>query len=173
MSLREEIIQDFRAQQQGKGGFSSAASVLLFGKGFHALLSYRLQKRLMHLPCIGKILAKIMWYLTSVWTACDISYQANIGGGVCIPHPTGVVIGSRVEIGSGSTIYQNVTLGTKSHEDMSYPKVGVDTFLGAGAVIIGDIRIGDDARVGANSVVMNDVPSNHLAVGVPAVIKAL
>ncbi|MDR1026925.1 MAG: hypothetical protein LBL46_00730 [Rickettsiales bacterium] len=102
-------------------------------------------------------------------------YKKN---GVVFPHPVGIVIGSRVEIGAGTWIWQNVTIGAKKHqlglspdeEAKRYPTIGKNVMLYAGAVIVGPIHIGDGAAVGANSVVLGDVPAGATVAGNPAKI---
>lgn len=100
-----------------------------------------------------------------------ISPLAQLGEGVHFPHPTGIVIGEGVVIGDRVSIYQNVTLGGARIGDWqqnNYPEIGADTVIFAGAVIVGRIRIGAGCTIGANSVVLADVPDGATAVGAPA-----
>lgn len=166
----ECIKKDLEAQLQGRSDISHIISAILFGRGFHLMLSYRLQKQLLKVPYIGKILAKIIWYLTSTITACDISFLANLGNGIYIPHPTGIVIGQGTIIGNNATIYQGVTVGQKSNLDIENPIISDDVYLGAGCKIIGNIKIGKNVTIGANAVVLSDIPDNATAVGIPAKI---
>ena len=102
-----------------------------------------------------------------------ISPNAKIGIGLKIPHPSGIVIGNKVRIGNNVTIFQQVTLGGARIGDAQkdlYPEVGDNTVLFAGAKIIGKIKIGKSCVVGANSVVINDVPDHCIVVGIPAKI---
>lgn len=102
----------------------------------------------------------------------DVVAGAEIGPGLVIRHPTGIVIGSRVVIGSNVTIMQNVTLGQKNlaatTENDGNPVVEDGVTIGCGAVLLGDVRIGANASVGASSLVLMDVPAGATAVGVPA-----
>jgi serine O-acetyltransferase len=103
----------------------------------------------------------------------EVSPQVQIGGGLFLPHTVGTVIGAE-RIGENCTILQGVTLGT-SEPDMGFtverrPIVGANVLIGAGAKVIGRIVIGDHAKIGANAVVLRDVPAHALAVGVPATI---
>jgi serine O-acetyltransferase len=102
---------------------------------------------------------------------CYISRRAKIGPRLRLPHPVGIVIGDGVVIGNGCTIYQHVTLGGRRLGDWQhgrYPVVGNDVVLFAGAVIAGSIAIGHHSTVGANAVVLDDVPADSTAVGNPA-----
>lgn len=100
-----------------------------------------------------------------------ISHNARLSSTIKFPHPTGIVIGDGVSIGEGVTIYQNVTLGGARIGDAQnnhYPEIGDGTVIFAGAVIVGHVRVGQNCVIGANSVVLNDVPENSTAVGAPA-----
>ncbi len=100
-----------------------------------------------------------------------ISVHADIGEGVRFPHPTGIVIGEGVSIGSNTRIYQNVTIGGArigDRSNSSYPEVGANSVIFAGAVVVGDITIGEGSTVGANSVVLDDIPAGSVCVGIPA-----
>jgi serine O-acetyltransferase len=90
---------------------------------------------------------------------------------VRFPHPTGIVIGNGVRVGRNVTIFQNVTLGGARVGDGAngnYPSIGDDTTIFAGCVVVGDISVGRNCTIGANSVVLHDVPDNSVAVGAPA-----
>ena len=93
------------------------------------------------------------------------------GRGLRLKHPVGIVIGSGVSIGEHVTIFQNVTLGGRRMGDgggEKYPSIGDGTVIFAGAVVLGDVRIGKNCTIGANAVVLQDVPEGATAVGVPA-----
>lgn len=107
--------------------------------------------------------------LWSVITASDIDLRANIGQGIRLPHPNGVVIHSDSVIGDHCMIMQQVTIGQLSVPGV--PKIGSNVYIGAGAKVLGPITIGDGAVIGANAVVLCDVPSGYTAVGVPAVAR--
>jgi len=102
---------------------------------------------------------------------CYISPKSNIHRSVSFPHPVGVVIGDGVVVGANCVIYQGVTLGAARKGEGSkglYPKLGDSVVIYSGAVIVGDVQIGSGATVGANSVVLNDVPDGAVVAGVPA-----
>ncbi len=109
----------------------------------------------------------IVKWINHVLTGCDVAADARIGPGLHLPHPAGVVIGPGTTIGANCTIAQHATLGAQSGE----PTLEDDVRIGAGAVVLGPVRLGRGARVAANSVVMIDVPAGRLAVGIPATIK--
>lgn len=102
----------------------------------------------------------------SIVTGADIPLNCEIGGGLLIPHPNGIVIHPDVKIGVNCLIFQQVTIGTR--DGPGVPVIGGHVDIGAGAKILGPIRVGPHARIGANAVVLTDVPTGALAVGVPA-----
>lgn len=100
-----------------------------------------------------------------------IAPTSKIARSVAFPHPTGIVIGEGVVVHDRTKIFQNVTLGGARIGDQkagNYPEIGPDTVLFAGAVVVGNVRIGANCVIGANSVVLNDIPDNSIAVGAPA-----
>jgi serine O-acetyltransferase len=103
-------------------------------------------------------------------TGTDIAFSASLGPGILIPHPVGIVIGGSVTIGEECTIMHGVTLGERLSEigDYSNPRIGDRVLLGAGSVCLGGISIGSGSTVGANAVVLIDVPDECTAIGVPA-----
>lgn len=106
-----------------------------------------------------------------------VSRHARIGYGLRLPHPTAIVIGEGVIIGSNVTLYQSVTLGGRVIGDWkkgNYPSIGDGSVLFAGVVVVGKVNIGMNCTIGANSVVLSDIPDNSVAVGAPArVVKML
>lgn len=106
--------------------------------------------------------------LWSIITGADIPLNCHIGGGLLIPHPNGIVIHPAAKIGVNCLIFQQVTLGTQHGPDV--PEISGHVDIGAGAKILGPVRVGAHARIGANAVVLADVPSGAVAGGVPAKI---
>ncbi len=105
----------------------------------------------------------------SAVTGNDIPLNTRIGGGLLLPHPSGVVIHHGALIGPDCLIFQQVTIG-RGHVSGCVPQIGGHVDIGAGAKILGTVKIGDHARIGANAVVLQDVPESKTAVGIPAVI---
>jgi serine O-acetyltransferase len=127
-----------------------------------------LQKRggLLSTPlCKLAILRHRFW---SMVAGADIPLNCNIGGGLMLPHPNGVVIHPDAKIGVNCLIFQQVTVGIRSGKGA--PQIGGHVDIGAGAKILGPVTIGAHARIGANAVVIMDVPPGAIAVGVPAKI---
>ena len=111
------------------------------------------------------VLRHLFW---SVVTGADIPINTQIAGGLLIPHPNGVVMHADVKIGPNCLIFQQVTIGSKN--DSQPPTIGGHVDIGAGARVLGEIKIGNHAKIGANAVVLIDVPEGRSAVGVPAKI---
>ena len=111
-------------------------------------------------------LARFKHRVWSVLTASDIDPAANLGEGLRMPHPTGIVIHRDAIVGPNCLIMQQVTLGQLAGEGA--PTLGANVYVGAGAKVLGAVVIGDGARIGANAVVLEDVPAGCTAVGVPA-----
>lgn len=128
----------------------------------------RAQGYVMPFAQVVKVLAVLQHRFWSVVTGADIPINTSIGGGLLIPHPNGIVIHSGVTIGPNCLILQQVTLG--SNEAGGLPVIGGQVDIGAGAKLIGKVNVGNHAKVGANAVVLIDVPAHATAVGVPAKI---
>jgi len=119
----------------------------------------------------SRVAARVVAELTRILTGVDIHPGAVLGGGLFIDHATGVVIGETAEIGDDVTLFHGVTLGgTGRDTGKRHPTVGDRVVIGAGAKVLGPIKIGDDSRIGANSVVVKEVPSSAVVVGVPGQI---
>ena len=142
----------------------------LFTLRFLSVTLYRLAQQLgRRSPSVGSLIKQVNQLLTGA----DISWQAQIGPGLVLFHPVGVVIGAHVRVGSHCRLQQGVTLGGKGSRGRSHesPQIGDYVMFGAGARCIGSIRVGSGAVVGANAVVVKDVPAGHTALGVPAVSR--
>lgn len=119
-------------------------------------------------------MAKLIKYINRVVYACDIGIKAEIPMTVTFMHSgLGVVIGDGVKIGENCKIYSNVVIGSRERKDGSWanPVVGKNVVIGAGAILLGDITIGDDAVIAAGSVVLESVPPSAMVAGNPAVRK--
>ena len=165
--LAKEIAYDIRAFRQRDPAARSDLEVLLFYSGLHARLSHRLSHHLYlkgH-PLAARAVSQGAKFLTGI----EIHPGATIGRGLVIDHGAGVVIGETAEIGDNCTLYQGVTLGgTGKDEGKRHPTLGNRVMVGAGAKILGPLTIGDNAKIAAGAVVLNDVPANATAVGIPA-----
>lgn len=134
--------------------------------GLHALLIYRLANRLWRINL--RFLARLISTVARWMTGIEIHPAAVIGKRLFIDHGMGVVIGATTEIGDDCTLYQGVTLGgTSLFDEKRHPSLKSGVIVGAGAKVLGPITIGNNARIGSNSVVLKDVPDSATIVGVP------
>jgi serine O-acetyltransferase len=127
------------------------------------------QRHQAHQGVVSRLLRRWAALRHGFWqviTGAEIPLNGRIGGGLMLPHPNGVVIHPEVVIGPNCLIFQQVTLGTNGASPV--PVIGGHVDIGAGAKVLGAVRIGDHAIIGANAVVLHDVPSNETAVGIPA-----
>jgi serine O-acetyltransferase len=125
-------------------------------------------------PIVGNFLSVMFEYLIRIIFSSDISCKASIPKDIVFVHGHDIVIGGNVIIGSGCKIFNGVTLGNKDTESQvnEQPIIGSNCVLSTGAKLLGRIKVGDNCLIGANSVVLTDIPSDSVAVGVPArVIK--
>ncbi|MEA5463372.1 serine O-acetyltransferase [Leptothoe sp. PORK10 BA2] len=160
------FLADFKVVFERDPAARNALEVLFCYPGLHALLLYRLAHNLWNLglPFIPRFISHVARIITGI----EIHPGATIGQGVFIDHGMGVVIGETAIVGDYALIYQGVTLGGTGKEiGKRHPTVGTQVVIGAGAKVLGNIQIGDNARVGAGSVVLRDVPSDCTVVGVP------
>ncbi len=146
---------------------NSKWEIILFSTSFKGLLLYRIYHELYKRN--HKFLSMFLYHLAKRRYVMDIHPAAVIEEGVMIDHGFGVVVGSTAFVGTGTVIYHGVTLGARRIENgKRHPTIGRNVFIGNHASILGDIRIGDGARIGAHSVVLENVPANSTAVGNPA-----
>ncbi|OBK87907.1 serine O-acetyltransferase EpsC, partial [Mycobacterium sp. 1165178.9] len=116
----------------------------------------------------AKLAARITAEITRILTGVEIHPGAVLGPGLFIDHATGVVIGETAEVGEDVTLYHGVTLGGSGRDTgKRHPTIGDRVTIGAGAKILGAIKVGDDSRIGANAVVVKEVPSSSVVIGVP------
>ncbi len=171
MSLLSDIREDIRAAMDRDPAARNAAEVLLFYPGFHARLAHRAANAL-HRRGVPLLPRGIMHFARFV-TGIEIHPGATIGHRFFIDHGMGVVIGETAEIGDDVMLYQGVTLGgTSTQRIKRHPTLRDRVVVGAGAKVIGGIEVGENARIGAGSVVVTNVPPNATVVGVPGHIVA-
>jgi serine O-acetyltransferase len=171
MGLFAELREDIRATMERDPAARSAAEVVLFYPGFHARLAHRAAHAL-HTRGVPLVPRGVM-HLTRFLTGIEIHPGAVIGRRFFIDHGMGVVIGETAEIGDDVMLYQGVTLGgTSTQRIKRHPTLRDKVTVGAGAKVIGGIEIGENARIGAGSVVVTNVPPNATVIGVPGHIVA-
>src|SRR5436853_1366344 len=161
------IKQDLNVVFERDPAATSTLEVILTYAGFHALLAYRLSHWLWArgVPFVPRVISQLARWLTGI----EIHPAAKIGTGFFIDHGMGVVIGETAEIGDYVTLFQGVTLGgTGKERGKRHPTLGNHVVVGAGAKILGGITIGDNVKIGANSVVLKNVAANSTVIGVPA-----
>jgi serine O-acetyltransferase len=140
---------------------------LLYFKGFHALVTYRFAHELWKAG--RRDFALYLQSQSSRIFAVDIHPAARIGIGIMIDHGTGIVIGETAAVGDNTSLLHGVTLGGSGKETGDrHPKIGANVMIGAGAKVLGNIKVGNCSRVAAGSVVLKDVPPNTTVAGVPA-----
>jgi len=147
----------------------SAFEVLILYPSIHVIIAYRIA----HMLYMKKFyfLARFISQVSRFFTGIEIHPGAKIGKGLFIDHGMGVVIGETAEIGDNVTIYHGVTLGgTGKDKGKRHPTVGNDVIIGSGAKVLGAVVIGNGVKIGANAVVVEDVPAYSTAVGIPAKI---
>jgi serine O-acetyltransferase len=166
-SVRLDAGRHLKSWNRGYG-LGSYLRLIFLCPGFQLAFSLRVQSVLVNIPVIGAALRRILWYFTTIWFSCDIDPGARFGPGIYFPHPTGIVIGGEWDVGSNVTILQSVTLGRGNESPIYRPRICDGVLITAGAKIIGAVNIGAGAVIGANAVVLHDVPSGAVAAGVPA-----
>ena len=161
-----QISRDIKVIFQRDPAARSILEIIFCYPGFHALLFYRISHWLWRnrLLFLGRFISNIGRFFTGI----EIHPAAKIGGGFFIDHGMGVVIGETTEIGENCTIFQGVTLGGVSlDKGKRHPTLKDNVIVGAGATILGPVTIGSNSRIGAGSVVVNEVPPDSTVLGIP------
>jgi cysteinyl-tRNA synthetase len=169
MGFFHDIKRDFNAVFERDPAARSAFEVIIAYPGFHAILVHRISHYLwkINIPVLPRLLSNIARFFTGI----EIHPAAKIGAGFFIDHGIGVVIGETAEIGEDVLLYQGVTLGgTGKEKGKRHPTLGSHVVVGAGAKILGPVKIGDYVKIGANSVVLKSIPDHSIVVGIPGKI---
>ena len=146
---------------------------LFFEQGLWAIAVYRFGRavRKVKIPILSqllKLLAFFMFKSIEVWTGISLPASAQIGKGFYVGHFGGVIMHSDVIMGENCSIGTGVVIGTRGNGRKGVPTIGDTVYIGVGAKVLGAIKVGNDAKIGANAVVLEDVPAGATAIGVPA-----
>ena len=162
----KSIKSDFAIIRERDPAAKGFIEILLCYPGFQALMIHRISHKLWtyKIPLIPRLISQVNRSITGI----EIHPGAQIGTGVFIDHGMGVVIGETAEIGNRCLLYQGVTLGgTGKADGKRHPTLSENVVIGAGAKVLGAIRVGENTRIGAGSVVVRDVDANSTVVGIP------
>jgi len=172
--LINALICDIRFLTKGRMTITKVLPLILLSVKFQVVGGYRIlvyfyDKKNVFLT---RPIMRVLTFYQNTFLQCYIHPKANIATRLKLPHPTGIVIGENSIIGNNVSIFQQVTIGShgRSGEEKSYPIIEDDVIIYSGAKIIGNVRIGKGAVIGANAVVITDIPPKSTAVGVPAKI---
>jgi len=169
--LFQVLAEDLDAARAHDPAARSRMEVALAYPGVHALWVYRAAHRLWRVPFL-RLPARLLSQFARAATGIEIHPGARLGQRMFIDHGMGVVIGETAVVGDDVMLYHGVTLGGRSlNRGKRHPTLGDRVTVGAGAKVLGPVWVGDDAQVGANAVVVKDVPAGAVAVGIPARIR--
>lgn len=172
MSFFSRLRKDIRVVFERDPAARSVIEVLFCYSGLHAIWFHRISHALYKRGWV--LIPRMISNLARFLTGIEIHPGATIGEGLFIDHGTGIVIGETAEIGNNVTLYQGVTLGgTGKDIGKRHPTLGNNVMVGAGAKVLGPFRVGNNARIAANAVVLREVPDNATVVGVPGRIVRL
>lgn len=166
-NLKQQFREEIDSVKQRDPAARSTIEILLTYSGLHAIIMYRIAHRLYEkkLYLSARIISQFARFVTGI----EIHPGAKIGKGFFIDHGSGVVIGETTEIGDNCLVYQGVTLGgTGKDKGKRHPTLGNNVMVGAGARVLGPFKVGDNVKIAANAVVLEEIPPNCTAVGVPA-----
>lgn len=166
-AIKKKILEEVESIKERDPAARSTFEILLTYSGLHAVLIYRVAHKLHkeRFYTLARALSQVGKFLTGI----EIHPGATIGKGLFIDHGTGVVIGETAEIGDNCILYQGVTLGgTGKGKGKRHPTLGNNVMVGCGAKVLGPFKIGDNVKIAANAVVLEEIPDNSTAVGAPA-----
>lgn len=165
----KKINKDIEYIMKNDPAARSKIEVFLLYPSVHAMIMHRMAHALYKKKML--FTARLISQISRFMTGIEIHPGAKMGEGILIDHGMGVVIGETAEVGNRLTIYQGATLGaTGKDTGKRHPTVGDDVLIGAGTKILGPLNIGSNSKIGANSVVVKDVPNGATVVGIPAKI---
>ena len=171
LTWRERLREDLDAASRRDPAARSRLELMLLYPGLHAIWIHRLAHRMWQRPGL-RLAARLVSQVNRTLTGVEIHPGARIGRRFFIDHAMGVVIGETAEVGDDVMLYHAVTLGGRSMERVKrHPTVEDGVVIGAGARILGPVTIGARSQVGANSVVVKDVPPDSVVVGVPGKVR--
>ncbi len=166
-NLTKTIKDEIKVVKERDPAARSTFEILLTYSGLHAVLVYRLSHKLYQKKLYTP--ARVLSQLAKLLTGIEIHPGATIGKRFFIDHGSGVVIGETTIIGDDCLLYQGVTLGGNGKDKgKRHPTLGNNVMVGCGAKVLGPFKIGDNVKIAANSVVLNEIPDNCTAVGAPA-----
>ena len=168
LSFREEVFQDVaRIWGEERPSLKSLAAVFLSDVGIAAVILFRLAQRFHRRG--HPLLSMLVTRLNLALHGCHIAVEAEIGPGFRLPHPPAVVVGKGVRAGTDLALFQSVSLSARRWNSEDYPILGDRVVIFSSSVVLGSIRLGDDSRVGACSLVLHDVEAGVTVAGTPAV----
>ena len=168
------ITTDLRAAKMRDPAARNYFEIIFTYSGFHAIFLYRVCNILWNIKL--KFIARFLSNIGRIISSVEIHPAAKIGEGLFIDHGSGLVVGETCEIGKNVTLYQHTTLGgispainSSSQRNVKrHPTIGDNVIIGSGAQVLGPVFVGNNARIGANAVVLSNVPENVTYVGIPA-----
>jgi serine O-acetyltransferase len=170
---RERLREDVATAVRRDPAARSRVEAVLTSPGLHAIWVHRLAHRMWHRPGL-RLAARLVAHVSRSLTGVEIHPGATIGRRFFIDHGMGVVIGETAEVGDDVMLYHGVTLGGRSaSRGKRHPTVADGVTVGAGARVLGPVTLGEGSQVGANAVVVNDVPAGAVAVGIPARVRSV
>ncbi|MBX9244207.1 serine O-acetyltransferase [Actinotalea ferrariae] len=165
------LREDLHAARRRDPAARSLVEVALGYPGVHAVWAYRVAHRMWREPGL-RLLARLLSQATRAATGIEIHPGAQLGRRLFIDHGMGIVVGETAVVGDDVVLFHGATLGGKAmRRGKRHPTLGDDVVVGAGAKVLGPVWVGDGAQIGANAVVVKDVPAGAVAVGVPAVVR--
>ena len=165
--LSLHLLEDIRAYKRNDPAARSAIEVVLLYNGLHATIDYRIAHWFTGIAAF--LFARAISQWSKMWTGIEIHPGAQIGRRLVIDHGAGIVIGETTQIGDDCLLYQGVTLGgTGKDTGKRHPTIGNNVLIGAGAKVLGPFTVGDNSNIAAGAVVLEEIPPDCTAVGVPA-----